>query len=32
MIEGAGHFPHQEQSDRVNEVLLGWLHDTEPEM
>ncbi|RNL83282.1 alpha/beta fold hydrolase [Halostreptopolyspora alba] len=32
MVEGAGHFPHQEQPDRVTAALLGWLRDTEPEL
>ncbi|MDA8370199.1 MAG: alpha/beta hydrolase [Nocardiopsaceae bacterium] len=31
LIEGAGHFPHQEQPDRVNAALIGWLDDAEPE-
>ncbi|GAB3206469.1 alpha/beta fold hydrolase [Marinactinospora thermotolerans] len=31
LVEGAGHFPHQERPQVVNEVLLGWLGDSEPE-
>ncbi|MBV2366797.1 alpha/beta fold hydrolase [Streptomonospora nanhaiensis] len=31
LIEGAGHFPHQERPRRVNDVLTGWLADTEPD-
>ncbi|CAM3662449.1 alpha/beta hydrolase [Nocardiopsis rhodophaea] len=31
VIEGAGHFPHQEQPRRVNTTLVGWLNDTEPD-
>ncbi|MFC3999961.1 alpha/beta fold hydrolase [Nocardiopsis sediminis] len=31
LIDGAGHFPHQEQPDRVNRALTGWLADAEPD-
>ncbi|GLU47224.1 alpha/beta fold hydrolase [Nocardiopsis ansamitocini] len=31
LIEGTGHFPHQEQPERFNAVLIGWLDDTEPD-
>ncbi|MBW8482906.1 alpha/beta fold hydrolase [Actinomadura parmotrematis] len=32
LIEGAGHFPHQEQPKDFDERLLGWLADPEPEL
>ncbi|TQN28715.1 pimeloyl-ACP methyl ester carboxylesterase [Haloactinospora alba] len=32
MVEGAGHFPHQERPERVNASLLSWLEDSEPDM
>ena len=28
VIEGAGHFVHQEKPDQVNEIILGFLNDT----
>jgi pimeloyl-ACP methyl ester carboxylesterase len=31
LIDGAGHWPHQEQPDRVDAALLGWLGDDEPD-
>ena len=31
MIDGAGHFPHEERADRFDAELLGWLTDPEPE-
>lgn len=31
MIDGAGHFLHEERPDQVNDVLLRWLKDPEPE-
>ena len=29
-INGAGHFPHQELPEQVNDLLLDWLHTNEP--
>jgi len=31
MIDGAGHFPHEEQATRFDAELRGWLTDPEPE-
>ncbi|MCW2904884.1 MAG: alpha/beta hydrolase fold protein [Streptosporangiaceae bacterium] len=31
LIEGAGHFPHQERPRAFDTELLGWLADPEPE-
>ncbi|GAA1786050.1 MULTISPECIES: alpha/beta hydrolase [Streptomonospora] len=31
MIEGAGHFPHQERPDLFDPALIGWLGDPEPD-
>jgi pimeloyl-ACP methyl ester carboxylesterase len=31
LIEGAGHFPHEELPERFNAELCGWLADPEPE-
>ena len=31
MIDGAGHFPHEEQASRFDAELRGWLDDPEPE-
>ncbi len=31
LIDGAGHFPHEELPDRFNAELRGWLADPEPE-
>jgi pimeloyl-ACP methyl ester carboxylesterase len=31
LIEGAGHFPHEEQPDRFGTALTNWLSDPEPE-
>ncbi|PRX99482.1 alpha/beta fold hydrolase [Allonocardiopsis opalescens] len=31
LIEGAGHFPHQERPDDFDTALIGWLDDTEPD-
>lgn len=31
LIDGAGHFPHEELPDRFNTELRGWLADPEPE-
>ena len=31
LIDGAGHFPHEELPDRFNAELAGWLADPEPE-
>ncbi len=31
MIDGAGHFPHEEQPGRFDAELGGWLADPEPE-
>jgi pimeloyl-ACP methyl ester carboxylesterase len=31
LIEGAGHYPHEERPDLFNSELLGWLSDPEPE-
>jgi pimeloyl-ACP methyl ester carboxylesterase len=31
LIDGAGHFPHEERPDAVSRELLGWLSDPEPE-
>jgi pimeloyl-ACP methyl ester carboxylesterase len=31
VIDGAGHFPHEERPDAFNTELRGWLADPEPE-
>jgi pimeloyl-ACP methyl ester carboxylesterase len=31
LIDGAGHFPQEEQSDRFTGELCHWLADPEPE-
>ena len=31
LIDGAGHFPHEELPDRFDAELCGWLSDPEPE-
>lgn len=31
LIEGAGHFPHEERPQAFDAQLLGWLSDPEPE-
>ncbi len=31
LIDGAGHFPHEEQPDRFDAELCAWLADPEPE-
>jgi pimeloyl-ACP methyl ester carboxylesterase len=31
LIEGAGHFPHEERPESFDEELLGWLSDPEPD-
>jgi pimeloyl-ACP methyl ester carboxylesterase len=31
LIEGAGHFPHQERPDAFDAQMLNWLADPEPE-
>ena len=31
LIEGAGHFPHEERTQSFDEELLGWLADPEPD-
>ncbi|MFD0854447.1 alpha/beta fold hydrolase, partial [Actinomadura adrarensis] len=31
LIDGAGHFPHQERPEAFDAQLLGWLRDPEPE-
>ncbi|WP_017539468.1 alpha/beta fold hydrolase [Nocardiopsis halophila] len=31
LVEGAGHFPHQERPEAVTNALLRWLWDTEPD-
>ncbi|RFU41581.1 alpha/beta hydrolase [Actinomadura logoneensis] len=31
LIEGAGHFPHQERPHAFDAELIGWLNDPEPE-
>ena len=31
MIDGAGHYPHEEQGSRFDDELRGWLLDPEPE-
>ncbi len=31
MLDGAGHFPHEEQVSRFDDELRGWLLDPEPE-
>ncbi|HEY2442579.1 MAG TPA: alpha/beta hydrolase [Streptosporangiaceae bacterium] len=31
LIDGAGHYPHEERPERFNDELNGWLADPEPE-
>jgi pimeloyl-ACP methyl ester carboxylesterase len=31
VIDGAGHFPHEERPEVLGTELLGWLADPEPE-
>jgi pimeloyl-ACP methyl ester carboxylesterase len=31
VIDGAGHFPHEERPDAFDTELRGWLADPEPE-
>lgn len=31
LIDGVGHFPHEERPERFNEELCSWLADPEPE-
>ena len=31
VIEGAGHYPHEERPSLFDAELLGWLADPEPE-
>ncbi|MFI9555824.1 alpha/beta fold hydrolase [Nonomuraea endophytica] len=31
LIEGAGHFPHEETPEKFDAELLGWLADPEPD-
>ncbi|MDH2426721.1 alpha/beta hydrolase [Sphaerisporangium sp. TRM90804] len=31
LIEGAGHYPHEECADQFDAELLGWLGDPEPD-
>jgi pimeloyl-ACP methyl ester carboxylesterase len=31
LIEGAGHFPHEERPEAFSSELLGWLSDPEPD-
>jgi pimeloyl-ACP methyl ester carboxylesterase len=31
LLDGAGHFPHEEQPDHFDRELRGWLADPEPE-
>ncbi|MEV7966503.1 alpha/beta hydrolase [Sphaerisporangium sp. NPDC088356] len=31
LIEGAGHFPHEERPEQFDAELLGWLGDPEPD-
>lgn len=31
LIEGAGHYPHEERPEQFDAELLGWLKDPEPE-
>lgn len=31
LIDGAGHFPHEETPERFDDELTGWLRDPEPE-
>lgn len=32
LIDGAGHFPHQERPEAFDAQFLGWLTDPEPEL
>jgi pimeloyl-ACP methyl ester carboxylesterase len=31
LLDGVGHFPHEEDPDRFNGELLNWLADPEPD-
>ncbi|MCT9932390.1 alpha/beta hydrolase [Planotetraspora sp. A-T 1434] len=31
LIEGAGHFPHEERPEQFDSELIGWLSDPEPD-
>ncbi|HEX3963272.1 MAG TPA: alpha/beta hydrolase [Trebonia sp.] len=31
VLDGLGHYPHEERPEAVNAELLGWLADSEPE-
>jgi pimeloyl-ACP methyl ester carboxylesterase len=31
LIDGIGHFPHEERPDQFNDELRGWLADAEPD-
>jgi pimeloyl-ACP methyl ester carboxylesterase len=31
LLEGVGHFPHEEDPDRFTSELLNWLDDPEPD-
>jgi pimeloyl-ACP methyl ester carboxylesterase len=31
LVDGAGHFPHEERPERFNSELVSWLADPEPE-
>jgi pimeloyl-ACP methyl ester carboxylesterase len=31
LIEGAGHFPHEERPEQFDAELIGWLSDPEPD-
>ncbi|MEV1203509.1 alpha/beta fold hydrolase [Microbispora rosea] len=32
LIEGAGHFPHEERPEQFNAELISWLSDPEPDL
>jgi pimeloyl-ACP methyl ester carboxylesterase len=31
LIDGAGHFPHEERPEAFDDELIGWLRDAEPD-
>ena len=31
LLEGVGHFPHEEDADRFDAEVLSWLQDPEPD-
>jgi pimeloyl-ACP methyl ester carboxylesterase len=31
VIDGAGHFPHEERPEAFDAELVGWLADSEPD-